>query len=293
MDHPTSAQNVNRANLPDEGAEARPAMPVAVHRACPNCGVNGPGPWCSGCGQWNVTGEGAARQQALTQWARIRHSLVALILRPGLLTAEFRDGQRARAIAPWRLAFNAISVFFVLSFVTGFSALNVAQQEANGKIVTDVAAIVQRTQLPRDIVVQRVERRFNTVYTGLMSLSVASYALLFGLTHRRIRQGWAVHGVFALHLMAWVFIGSIPVFGLAHALGVALSLSASHVQTIQGALAFGFLLLTTLYLMLGFRRVYGDGWRAAALKAILVSALGTVVDSALFGLALGITIGSM
>jgi len=97
------------------------------------------------------------------QWQRIRHSLVALIVHPGQLTAEFRDGQRARSINPWRLAFNVIAVFFVLSFVTDFRAANFPKQDPSGKLAA---------------VLERVDRRFNAIDTVLVTLAIAAAALI-------------------------------------------------------------------------------------------------------------------
>lgn len=65
------------------------AIPDAAAKpTCANCGAKLIGEWCAGCGQESMPGHGA-RRILHRQWERIRHSMVALVVHPGLLTAEF------------------------------------------------------------------------------------------------------------------------------------------------------------------------------------------------------------
>ena len=97
--------------------------------------------------------------------------MVALLVHPGQLTAEFRDGQRARSISPWRLAFNTIAVFFVLSFVTDFRVANFPKQDLSGTLADAISAAARQTNVDEATVTERVDRRFNAIYTLLVILS--------------------------------------------------------------------------------------------------------------------------
>src|SRR5215472_19289929 len=114
---------------------------------CPNCGARMIGSWCAGCGQESIAEQGALTRTVQRQWQRIRHTLVALVIHPGQLTAEFRDGMRARSISPWRLAFNVLTVFFLLSFVTDFSVANFPKQDPSGKLAQAMNDAAQQVNI--------------------------------------------------------------------------------------------------------------------------------------------------
>jgi hypothetical protein len=260
---------------------------------CPNCGARISGAWCSNCGQAIKTGPGTTRQALLEQWERIRHSVVGLLFRPGQLTAEFRDHQRARSIAPWRLAFNAVSFFLLLSFVTDFKPNSIVEMDTSGKLASIIESTVERTHLARDTVLERMEHRFNVFYTMLLTLSVGAYTLLVGVSHRKSRQPWSVHGVFALHYVAWGFLVSVALFGLVHLFRAVRVLSDAALQPTRTVLAGMALLVACAYLFVAFRKVYGDRPLAAIGKAIVIVALGTMVDGMVAGFAFGLTLASI
>jgi Protein of unknown function (DUF3667) len=100
--------------------------------SCPNCGAQSGGAWCAGCGQETLVGPRKPGRALRRQWLRIRHSIVAIVAivaHPGQLTAEFRDGKRARSVSPWRVAINLVTFFFVRSFVTDFRVATIARQD--------------------------------------------------------------------------------------------------------------------------------------------------------------------
>jgi len=233
------------------------------------------------------------RKALYGQWERIRHSVVGLMFHPGQLTAEYRDRQRARSVAPWRLAFNALSFFFVMSLITDFHLTSIAAQDTTGLVSSVVESTVERTHLARETVVERVERRFSTFYMALLTLSVATYTLLVGLTHRQSGQPWGVHAVFALHWAAWNFLVAVAFYGLVHLLRSGFVLPAPTMQLARNVLLGTLLLLASIYLFIAFRRVYGDRPLAALLKVGIVLAVGAQVDKVVLALAFRLTMASI
>src|SRR5262245_27364606 len=140
---------------------------------CPNCGTLMIGPWCAGCGQESIVERGAFVRTVQRQWKRIRHSLVALIVHPGQLTAEFRDGLRARSISPWRLTLNVLTIFLLLSFVTDFSVANFPRLDPSGTLAQTVSAAAQRAKVDERAFMGRVDRHFNAIFTLSVALSIA------------------------------------------------------------------------------------------------------------------------
>ncbi|MFN7179634.1 DUF3667 domain-containing protein [Hyphomonas sp.] len=88
---------------------------------CLNCGTLLSGEFCHHCGQsgqslrrpfWTLVSESLETFFSLD--GRIAHTLPNLMLRPGRMTRDYLDGQRARFIPPFRLYVFASLIFFVL-----------------------------------------------------------------------------------------------------------------------------------------------------------------------------------
>jgi Protein of unknown function (DUF3667) len=209
---------------------------------------------------------------------RIGHSLVSLIVHPGQLTAEFRDGQRARSINPWRLALNVVAIFFVLSFVTNFRIANFPKQNPSGELANAISAGAQEAKVAEITFMERVDRRFNAIYTVFVTLSIASFAVLARLTHWRRPERWSVHFVFALHFTAWTFIANLVYYLAMRSLGLSATYeSQSHAA---GAALLGLIIFWQFsYMLLAFRRVYADTWIGAGAKAMVVVVVGVLIGN--------------
>jgi hypothetical protein len=289
---------IARADVSDEQREEaptvnqpRPAVEAASDAAaipqCSNCGAELFGDWCAKCGQESIAGR-SARRTLRRQWVRVRHSMVALAVHPGLLTAEFRDGQRARSIAPWRLAFNIISIFFVLSFVTDFHAAKFPGQDSTGTLASLIGAAAQGARVDEATFAERVDRRFTAIFTALTVIPIAISALLARITHLRRREQWSVDFVFALHLTAWSFIVNFLYYSAMRLLGLASYATTSDpdVRNAGIALLAVILLWQFGYVLLAFRRVYSDGWIAAGWKSAVMVGVRLFAGNGLAVLAL-------
>jgi hypothetical protein len=214
------------------------------------------------------------------QWQRIRHTLLALLFHPGQLTAEFRDGLRARSIAPWRLTFNVVTVFFLLSFVTDFGVANFPKEDPSGELAQAISVAAKRAKVDQVTFTERVDRRFNSIYTLLITLSIASSAVLARLTHLGRRHSWGVHFVFALHLTAFGFIVNLLYYLAMRLIGISVTYSGQ--TTGAGAALFAVGVLWQFgYVLLAFRRVYADSWIPASVKAAVIVVVGLIVANAL------------
>lgn len=205
--------------------------------------------------------------------------MVALVVHPGQLTAEFRDGLRVRSISPWRLAFNMVAGFFLLSFVTDFSVANFPRQDPSGTLANAIGVAAKQAKVDQVTFTERVDRRFNAVYTILVTLSIASSAVLAGLTHLRRRERWSVHFVFGLHLTAWGFILNLVYYLALRFFGLSVTYDAQTSSV--GAALFALILLWQFgYVLLAFRRVYADGWIGAGAKATVMIVVGLLIANA-------------
>jgi hypothetical protein len=97
-------------------------QPVHIH--CENCGTALRGPYCHQCGQHDIDFHrsfGHMFLDALENFfhfdAKLFRNIVALLFRPGRLTAEFNAGRRASQMPPLRLYIFVSVLFFFLSFL--------------------------------------------------------------------------------------------------------------------------------------------------------------------------------
>jgi hypothetical protein len=262
---------------------------------CPNCGGKITGAWCAHCGQESEFGQHTTPRAIRRQWERIRHSIVALVIHPGQLTAEFRDGKRARSVTPWRLAFNLVTFFFVLSFVTDFRVANIARQDPGGAMAGAISEAASLAHVDLPTYIERVDRRFSTIYTVLVALLVVIAALTARLTHWRPGTRWSVHFVFSLHLIAWsfilnfVYLVAMRLFNLKPFM-VGTDASFSPAST-------SLLLLTIIwqfgYVLVAFRLVYDDSWTGGSAKAAVMVVVKLVAGTALAFLSYWLALNSL
>jgi len=91
-----------------------------VRGACRNCAAGLTGPFCAACGQRDQPPDPTLREIAAEAWeafvnvdGKVVSSVRLLFTRPGVLTAEYLLGHRARYLPPLRL-YLVCSVFFFL-----------------------------------------------------------------------------------------------------------------------------------------------------------------------------------
>jgi Protein of unknown function (DUF3667) len=229
------------------------------------------------------------------QWQRIRHSIVALVVHPGQLTAEFRDGKLARSVSPWRLAINVVTFFFVLSFVTDFRVATVARQDPGGPLAGAISAAASLAHADLPTYIERVDRRFDATYTALLAVLVVIAALTARLTHWRPGARWGVHFVFALHLVAWSFILNFAYLVAMRLFGQSAFMVGSYptFSPIGATLLSVVMLWQFCYVLVAFRRVYGDSWIGGSAKAVVMVAVKLVAGNALAVLSFWLAVQSL
>ncbi|HEX7090620.1 MAG TPA: DUF3667 domain-containing protein [Longimicrobiales bacterium] len=213
--------------------------------------------------------------------SRVWRTARTLLLRPGLLTAEYNAGRRARYLPPLRVyMLSSVLFFFVVATArvqllqVQFTAEDAAASVAAG--APDVAAgnpgsqatdesgtandleaeFVRRfARMARDP--ERLNQFWLRIWAWTMFALLPVFALLMRLFFRRATPWYVRHLVFSLHLHAFAFlIFAVPIL-LSHML-------PDERQRAPAALgAFGVILL---HGVLATRRVYGLSWGGTLLR---------------------------
>lgn len=122
---------------------------------CQNCGDPTPGQYCPQCGQRKLEVRvslgavfGDVLQDEFVMNAALPRTVVALLFRPGLLTAEYIGGRIARYIPPLRLYLVTSVVFFLVISFVGLRALDRVTLGSTGtRITADSARVVLTDRL--------------------------------------------------------------------------------------------------------------------------------------------------
>ena len=260
------------------GATTTPAKP------CTNCGAQLAGRYCHVCGQDSVPDETALASWR-GQWQRLLRTLRALVFAPGRLTQEHLSGGRIRYVPPFTLFLNVVTIFFLFSVVTQFRVQSFVRKDDTGHLAQAIERRAERAGVSREVFLERVERRFQGVYTlCLASISLAGYTLLFKLFFRGRWQGWRGPFTLSLHYLAFIFL--VFPFLLA-----AVSAGAGLVPTfwLRSVGIAGSAGIAVTWLALAGRRLFGETWPRAIMKAFTIVVAGFVVDNAMFAAAVFIT----
>jgi hypothetical protein len=228
---------------------------------CLNCGAPLAGPFCGQCGQE------AARARLITTRLTFHDVLEDLVqfdgtffrnlrqlaLRPGLLTADFLAGRRARHLAPAKLYLLVNAVFFILvqwfDPVTADLVVDYVGPEAYHAARADVG-------LSEAAFGASVEERVATAMPTWLFVLVPALAFALALLHVGMRRPFAAHAAFAFHLLTFTLLALIP-------------------GTLAGGRPLGETLVSVallgalpVWMALALRRVYGQHWLLVLLKTV-------------------------
>jgi len=283
-------------SAPSPAPASEKDLPDRAPWRCPSCGVSGDGRFCSACGEKrldrsDLTLRHLVREalDAFTQLdGRLGSTLVALLTRPGALTAAWLEGRRRPYLGPAQIFVLANVVFFLVQWATRLDILSVPlRAHLDGQFYSAWAQRAVQARLAAhglafEAFAQRFDQLTDLQARTLVIVMAPAFALVCAaiLAHRR--RPAAAHLTFALHLFAFLMLAISVVF-LATALFLLvvgrMGLSPSP-HSVDWAVSAIELSLCVAFLWPALRRVYGlrPLPRAAATAALLA-----VVPVLLFG----------
>lgn len=242
-------------------AQPAPPSPAGEDGAasrCPNCGTPAPLAFCPVCGQTQDVAPPILRRwvadaldDAFDLNARLPRTLRALVGAPGLLSAEWMAGRRARYLAPLRLYVLASLAMFGAAVALRFLGEHLG------------IGYRPRGALEDGAFAEAVRRSATQALFILVPLFAVWTAVLF----RRAGRVYIEHVVFALHVHAFAFAATTAGYLMVFA-------PDRLVPWLQ--LPFG--VWIPVYLVLAIRRVYGESPLHAAWKGgVLFVAQGVAI----------------
>ena len=250
---------------------------------CRSCGAALTGPYCQACGQPSVAVRRTFRDAIMGHTGRLLHTLRVLLIEPGGLAREIDEARDRASMRPGALLANVIAVFFLLAGgVGGFTSDSLIAQDRSGAIAGFAAKRAAERGVATSVYHERLENRFRSTYSVLITLTTLSYAAALWLVERRRRKSWLVHVAAGVQYLCITFILSALVYGAGRLAGVDVAMTPGVGLAMIGVLG--------LYVVLLLRRLYGDGWPAAILKALVVLLIGALSDTILSYAALAVAL---
>lgn len=240
-------------------------MEASSPSRCLNCDSPLADPYCSRCGQ-EAEGPPLAAIPLLghvlsrATGKNALRTLTNLLFKPGRLTAEYVEGRRVRYSGPVQVYLWCTAAFFLVHAYLPFVEIDFAEERA----VSNLSALSVTTTLPEGLVGQisaqgmteeLFAERFHAVVSGyfpvfLIALVAGSAILFSGLFRKR---PFLTHAVFALHWTAFFFTLEAII----------------RLLRLPDSFSSFTPLVLLVYLAIAMRVVYGQGWIASGLKALV------------------------
>lgn len=207
-------------------------MPAAA-TACLNCDTPVTGPFCAACGQDHAQAEslavGVTFFDVLDSVVQVNGALVRaaldLVMRPGVLTADFLAGRRARRPPPAKLYLVVNFVFFVaVQWFDPVPAGIIAGIVGKGTY----AAAEYASGLPPALFAASAEQRMGNALPTFLILFVPAIAVALRVLFHNRAHGVVAHAVFGFHLMAFLLLVLLPGTLVAGPIGDALNSGALY-----------------------------------------------------------------
>lgn len=263
-----------------------PQSDPTVH--CATCGAPLTGAWCAACGEkrrepgdLRLTHLFGSAVAALTNAdGRLWGSLRALVLQPGVLTADWVAGRRRRRLEPVVLFLLCNAVFFLLQPLIGWNTLTTDwQTHMGGQGYSALARewflpLMPREREALEAYIAAFNAHASTRANGLVIVMAPLFALASWLMFLPQRREFAVHLVFALHFVAFWLLWMTASLGVVAGGLRGFGWSVDD-ATLDDAMTLVMVAVSGAWLALAARRVFGG--RLAALRGALLALAMIVV----------------
>ncbi len=254
-------------------------------RVCTDCGAPVGGSYCAACGEKVLDASDLSLRAFAARGARtltdtdagLLPSLRMLLTRPGELTRAYLQGRRRRYLRPLRLFLTINLVYFLVQPLLPTNTYNTSlRSHMERQVYSELTGpVIERTLADRGAEFMIYQAAWKAKSEPLARALIIIMIPLFALCVAPLQRGRGVpavgHLVFSLHFFAFsLLVGSIAMMALLYGLYEFTGFGAlmGERQLILLTLA-----LSSIYLALSIRRVYGRGRVASAVQGVLLAFL--------------------
>jgi hypothetical protein len=244
---------------------------------CANCGAEMAGDYCHRCGQKKVDRHDFSvkhffghliHEVTHLDGNKIIKTLVALLFRPGLLTAEYLAGRKGTYLNPIRIYLTFSALYFLFAWGT-LANIRAGGVERTARSPATIAMARKKGMEPRalaDKVYQKTEK-----YSAVVRfVSVLISGLFLSLLYLGTKRYYVEHLIFSLHYYSFDFFCK-TIFALLFIV----SRTLGHQFPVMVLNLF--YPVAFVYLVLALRRVYRQGWPITVTKSLVLFVCETLL----------------
>ncbi|HEX8747571.1 MAG TPA: DUF3667 domain-containing protein [Pyrinomonadaceae bacterium] len=245
--------------------------PIATAQVeqCLNCGANLNGEYCHRCGQKrNHRHEFSVKHFFGHLLHEITHldsnkilkTLRDLIIRPGLLAAEYLAGRKGRYINPIRVYLTFSALYFLFAWGALLDFRGVPRESFRP---ARVVAIAKKKGVEPQVVVDKIFQKAEKYSAVLRFASVLVSGLFLSVLYYGMKRYYMEHLIFSLYYYSFDFLCKTlfaVVILVSSSAGIKLSV---HMLDLFYPVAF-------IYLLFALRRVYRESWGRTLLKSVVL-----------------------
>ena len=249
---------------------AEPGVISYESEICPNCESQLTGEYCNNCGQKKIHRQEFSvkhfARQAVNDFTdlesnKIFKTLVALLLRPGILAAEYLAGRKGKYVGPIRLYLTFSAIYFLfawgaLSDIRGGGSARAARSPAT-------VAMARARGLDPQILADKVYEKAEKYAGTIRFMSVLISGLFLTLLYYSMKRFYVEHLIFSLYYYSFDFCMK-SVFALMFIVSAALG------AKLPTAVLNLFYPVALIYLAFALHVVYKQTWPRTILKAVVL-----------------------
>lgn len=256
-----------------------------VAKRCASCDAPLHGVYCSACGERRLDpGDHRLRrflehalESATNLDARLPRTLITLVRRPGMLTAEFMHGRRRPWLSPLQLFLIINLAYFVLlSLFGGFNTFTTRLQYHPGQFGYGglAADMIARIGEPGSPELEEFRRRFDESIpryaNSLIIIMIPLFAAAVAALRPRAGAYFVQHLVLTLHFFAFVLLASL---GIGYFVRFALATLPAAAWWMEDEILLTLVVLVVFaaWLMPAFRRAYGTTRTGAVVRGVVAA----------------------
>jgi len=272
-----SDDNADAGGAAAGGAEAsRTARDAESQVPCPNCGEALVGDYCHRCGEKHLESrdlsvrhflDEAAQELTSVEHSKLFHTLLALLVRPGLLTNEWIAGRRKRYLKPLNLFLGVFAVslfaYSVYKPVSRFDVGRIVSYEKTGQLMGMIERHAAKRHMEAGEMIDQMSERWQRFVSLSQLLFVVSFALVLQLVFIFTRRYFVEHLVFSMHFVSFSTLTLILLWPVYFLVGFKPGGANTAVAVLKWLLDF-------VYMFFAVRTVYRLGTVKTLLSSLLL-----------------------